>query len=193
MRRPLAAVAVVLAVAATATACNDNTKPADPAATGKGPAAQAPSAPAQGQGDGKSGAVGGKVTVKGNKPGEQLDVTLKNWADPAKSDNKYTPPKPGKKYVAAEFEIVNTGTAPYADSPQNSASVIDAQGQKTNASTLASVAEGASLGADLKLAAGQKATGWIVFTVPENDTVKTVQFAMNSGLASQPGQWAVKK
>ncbi|MGW1194725.1 DUF4352 domain-containing protein [Streptomyces sp. NPDC002536] len=197
MRRPLAAAAVVLAIAASATACDDNTKPADD----KGAGSQAPSNPAQGAGGtaqdqgkgGQSGALGVKKTIKGTKSGEQLDVTLKNWVDPAKSDNKYTPPKPGKKYVAAQFEIVNTGTAPYADSPTNSSRVIDAQNERYNASVLSSIAEGPSLAADLKLATGQKTEGWVVFSVPEKTTVASVEFSMDSGLSKDAAQWTLKK
>ncbi|MET9816674.1 hypothetical protein [Streptomyces sp. NPDC006355] len=41
----------------------------------------------------------------------------------------------------------------------------------------------------VRLKPGAKALGWIVFEVPKNSKVATVQFAKDSGFAEQTGEW----
>ncbi|MFF7725189.1 DUF4352 domain-containing protein [Streptomyces sp. NPDC008001] len=209
MRRKLATAAVVIALAATATACNgDGTDPAADASApaGKSPAPKQPD-PAQGQGStgqggdkgqgngdkgGDAHAMGGKLTLKGKKAGEQLDVTLKTLADPAHSDNKYLQPSAGKRWVAAQFELVNTGTAAYSDSPSSGTKVIDEQGQAFT-QTMGSVTEGPKFPVTVNLAPGAKALGWVTFAVPENSKPAKVQFTLDGGFANETGEWTLKK
>ncbi|WP_367135456.1 MULTISPECIES: DUF4352 domain-containing protein [Streptomyces] len=212
MRRQLLTAAAVIVLAATATACNgDGTDPAADAgaSAGKSPAAQG----AGGQGGGQdkdkgqdkgqgqdkdkgqggdAHAVGGKLTLKGKKAGEQLDVTLKGFADPAHSDNKYLQPAAGKRWVAAQFELVNTGTVAYSDSPSSGAKVIDGQGQAFT-QTMGGVTEGPKFPVTVNLAQGAKSLGWIVFSVPENSKPAKVQFTMDGGFANETGEWTLKK
>ncbi|MEV4505087.1 DUF4352 domain-containing protein [Streptomyces klenkii] len=202
MRRQLLTAAAVIVLAATATACNgDGTDPAADASAsaGKSPAAQQPNPADQGnggqdkgKGGGDSHAVGGKLTLKGKKAGEQLDVTLKAFADPAHSDNKYLQPAAGKRWVAAQFELVNTGTADYSDSPSSGAKVIDGQGQAFT-QTMGGVTEGPKFPVTVNLAKGAKALGWVVFSVPENSKPAKVQFTLDGGFANETGEWTLKK
>ncbi|MGK5730433.1 DUF4352 domain-containing protein [Streptomyces sp. URMC 124] len=211
MRRQLITAAAVIVLAATATACNgDGTDPAaDPGASADKSPAPAQSNPAadkgnggqdkgqgggqdKGQGQGGAHAVGGKLTLKGKKPGEQLDVTLKGFADPAHSDNKYMKPAAGKRWVAAQFELVNTGTAAYSDSPSSGAKVVDEQGQAFTQS-MGSVTEGPKFPVTVNIAQGGKALGWVVFSVPENSKPSKVQFTLDGGFANETGEWTLKK
>ncbi|MFI9722539.1 DUF4352 domain-containing protein [Streptomyces sp. NPDC052396] len=192
MRRQLAATTAIVALAFTATACNDNnkddaSKPAQSASADKSPATgQSSAAPEQGKGDGHS--VGGSLTLKGNKPGEQLSVTLKNFADPAKASNKFLTPTAGKRWVAAQFELVNTGTAAYSDSPALGAKLIDTQGQSFTFS-MAEIAEGPTFPGSVKLGVGDKSEGWVVFSVPENTKPAKVQYTPDSGFAKDTAEW----
>ncbi|MCF3101309.1 DUF4352 domain-containing protein [Streptomyces roseoverticillatus] len=207
MRRQLLTAAAVIVLAATATACNgDGTDPAADASASadKSPAAQKPNPADQGTGGqgggqdkdkgqgGDAHAVGGKLTLKGKKAGEQLDVTLKGFADPAHSDNKYLQPAAGKHWVAAQFELVNTGTVAYSDSPSSGAKVIDTQGQAFT-QTMGGVTEGPKFPVTVNLAQGAKSLGWIVFSVPDSSKPAKVQFTLDGGFANETGEWTLNK
>lgn len=148
------------------------------------PSSAAPSAPT------KAATVGDTVTLKGTNDGEQLAVTLKKWVDPAESANEFSKPQDGKRYVSAQFELVNTGTAVYSDSPGNGAQVADDQGQQFH-STFAETKAGPEMSSSAKAAPGAKVLGWITFEVPKDSKISKVQFAMNSGFAPQTGEWTI--
>ncbi|QKW08264.1 DUF4352 domain-containing protein [Streptomyces sp. NA04227] len=135
-------------------------------------------------------AVGDTITVKGFENGEQLAVTVKKFLDPAKGADEFNQPQSGKKWVAAQFELKNTGTKVYADSPGNGAQVADVQGQRFDA-WFGEISAGPSMTSDANVPPGEKALGWIVFEIPTSSKITTVQFAMNSGFAQQTGQWKV--
>lgn len=138
----------------------------------------------------KAAKVGDTLTLKGIEDGEQLDVTLKKWLPDAKGADEFNVPTDGKKWVAAQFELVNTGSKVYADSPQNGAKTADAEGQRFD-SWFGDIAAGPAMSSDVSLPKGEKALGWIVFEVPKNSKIVSVQFAMNSGFSNQTGQWTV--
>ncbi|MBZ6477427.1 DUF4352 domain-containing protein [Streptomyces griseocarneus] len=198
MRRQLSTAAIVIAIAATATACNSDGVDAKPDNNASAAPSQAPKDPApapdKGGDKGDKGgdlAVGGTAKLKA-KNGAQISVTLKNWTDPAKSNNKYMQPKAGKRWVAAQFEIVNTGQALYDDSPANGVKVIDDQGQNFTHS-IGETTAGPNMPASVKLKAGEKALGYVVVSVPENGKPKSVTFTPDSGYAQETGQWTVAK
>lgn len=139
----------------------------------------------------KTAAVGDTITLQGMEEGEQLDVTLKKWLPTAESADEYAGPQRGKKWVAAQFELTNTGSKVYADSPQNGVQVADAEGQRFN-SWFGEITAGPEMASDVSLPKGEKALGWIVFEVPKNSKMVTLQFAMNSGFSDETGQWSVK-
>ncbi|MEW1638640.1 DUF4352 domain-containing protein [Streptomyces sp. NPDC093801] len=150
------------------------------------PAEAAPSKPAPG----KAAAVGDTVTLKGNSNGEQLAVTIKKWADPAQPADDFMKPQDGKRWVAAQFELVNTGTAVYNDSPSNGTQVADAEGQQFQ-TTFAETTAGPAMTSAAKVSPGAKVLGWITYEVPKDSKIVKVQFAMNSGFASQTGEWTI--
>ena len=136
-------------------------------------------------------AVGDTLTLKGMEDGEQLDVTLKQWLPTAKGADEFNIPSDGKKWAAAQFELVNTGSKVYSDSPSNGAKAADSQGQRFDA-WFGEIAAGPAMSSDVSLPKGEKALGWIVFEVPKDSKIVTVQFGMNSGFSEQTGQWSVK-
>jgi hypothetical protein len=139
----------------------------------------------------KTAAVGDTLTLTGIEDGEQLDVTLKKWLPTAKPSTEFDIPQDGKRWAAAQFELVNTGSKVYADSPSNGAKAADSEGQRFN-SWFGEISAGPAMSSDVSLPKGEKALGWIVFEVPKNSKVVSVQFAMNSGFSNQTGQWTVK-
>ncbi|MEU7135661.1 DUF4352 domain-containing protein [Streptomyces sp. NPDC046261] len=196
MRRQLSTAAIVIALAATATACNSDGVDAKPdagasAAPSRAPKDPAPAPDKPGAGQGGDLAVGGTATLKA-KNGAQVAVTLKNWVDPATSDNKYMQPSAGKRWVAAQFEIANTRTVGYDDAPSNGVKVIDEQGQ-TFTRSMGRTTSGPNLPATVKLKTGEKALGYVVVSVPEGSKPKAVTFTPDSGFAKDSGRWVVAK
>ncbi|MEU0199619.1 MULTISPECIES: DUF4352 domain-containing protein [unclassified Streptomyces] len=132
--------------------------------------------------------TGDTLDLKGMENGSKLDVTVVKVVDNAKSSDDFTAPESGNRWLAVQFQLVNTGTKAYTDSPQNGAQVADDQGQQFQ-TTFAEVTAGPSMSSAVRLKPGAKALGWIVFEVPKTSKVATVQFAMDSGFAEQTGEW----
>jgi len=139
----------------------------------------------------QAAAVGDTLTLKGIEDGEQLDVTLKKWLPTAKPATEFDIPQDGKRWAAAQLELVNTGSKVYADSPSNGAKAADSEGQRFDA-WFGEIAAGPAMSSDVNLPKGEKALGWIVFEVPKDSKIVSVQFGMNSGFSDQTGQWSVK-
>lgn len=173
------------------TACNDTdtiTTKADkkataaPAKTSEAASEEPTEAPQ------KDASVGDTITLKGYEDSEQLDVTIVKVVDNAKPADEFFSPEDGHRWLGVQFQLVNTGSAAYNDSPTNGAQVADSDGQQFQP-TFADITAGPSMPGSLKLAPGAKGLGWVVFEVPKTSKVTTVQFAMNSGFAEQTGQW----
>ncbi|MFB6614665.1 DUF4352 domain-containing protein [Streptomyces sp. NPDC056367] len=135
--------------------------------TGTSSSAPAPSAPS------KAATVGDTVTLKGNGDGEQLAVTIKKWVDPAEAAEDFMKPDAGKRWVAAQFELVNTGTAVYSDSPSNGTQVADDQGQQFH-STFGEITAGPAMTSSAKVSLGSKVLGWITYEVPKDSKITKV-------------------
>lgn len=200
MRYRIAAIAAVVAIAGTLSACDDgdnvSTQPQKtPAAeqtetrTKEPAASRSPNAT-----PGKSAAaVGDTISLHGIDDGSRLDVTILKWADPVEATDSFLGPEAGKRWIAGQFQITNTGKATYTDSPSNGAQVVDGKGQHFAATISGGITNGPEMTAALKLPPGDKVLGWIVFEVPEaTSKISKVQFAMDSGFADETGQWTVK-
>ncbi|MFE2294767.1 DUF4352 domain-containing protein [Streptomyces sp. NPDC059452] len=190
MRRTIIAAIAAAGLLLTATGCTDDEITTEPTKTG---AAEKPKnaepTEEEAQESSKAAKVGDTIALKGNE-GEKVDAVLKKWVDNAKSADEFFSPADGKRWVAAQFELTNTGKKPYVDSPSNGAQVADADGQRFPA-TFADVADGPSMTSDANVPPGEKVLGWIVFEVPKASKVVSVQFALSSGFANQTGQWNV--
>ncbi|WP_413797101.1 DUF4352 domain-containing protein [Streptomyces iranensis] len=138
----------------------------------------------------KAARIGDTITLSGQDDGEKLDVTMEKWLDPAKSADEFTTPAAGKRWVAVQIQLTNTGTTTYSDSPSNCVQAADTDGQRFD-STFGDITAGPQMTSDLKLPAGDKALGWVVIEVPKASKVATLQFTMNSGFADQTGQWKI--
>lgn len=138
----------------------------------------------------RTAGVGDTLALKGTG-GERLDVTLKKWLPTAKGADEFNVPSAGKRWAAAQFELVNTGSKVYADSPSNGAKAADSEGQRFDA-WFGDIAAGPAMSSDLSLPKGEKALGWIVFEVPKDSEIVSLQFTMNSGFSDQTGQWSVR-
>jgi hypothetical protein len=135
--------------------------------------------------------VGQAVTIKGNDDGSRLKVTAKRVVD-TRSTDEFSKPDQGKRLVAVQFVLKNTGTATYDDAPSNGATVIDQAGRQYEADAFfSSVAAGQQFPTAMKLAPGNRALGYLVFQVPAKAKVAQVQFSMDSGFG-ETAQWDLR-
>jgi hypothetical protein len=132
--------------------------------------------------------LGDTIALKGTETGEAADVTAVKVADNTEGADEFTKPGDGKRFVAVQFRIKATGTKGYNDAPQNSAKLIDAQGQSYG-STVADTKAGPAFQVPATIAAGESALGFVTFEVPADAKLAEVQFALDSGFAQQSGQW----
>lgn len=191
LRALLGAAAAVLALLVASAGCGSPsvvTRPAtgSPSAGGSpgggSPAAPSGAAPAR---------VGDTVELRGSAPGARMAVTVTSVVDPADPANDFGSPSPGRKLVAVQFRLRNTGSATYSDAPSNGAEVIDEQGQGFNATVTSTVTSGQAFPAGVHLAPGDSALGFVVFELPVSSHPSRVQFTLDSGFADQTGQWTV--
>ncbi|WP_310964552.1 DUF4352 domain-containing protein [Nocardioides terrisoli] len=174
-RLALATAVAAIAIALSGCAATDVNTKADNAKGGKAASAR----------------VGQPVTVKGNDDGSKLQVTAKRVTNTSSSD-QFVKPDKGKRLVAVQFVLKNTGTAAYDDAPSNGAKVVDKAGQQYEADAFFDqVAAGQQLPTSVKLAPGNRALGYLVFQVPVRARIAQVQFSMDSGFG-QTAQWNVR-
>ncbi|RSS71763.1 DUF4352 domain-containing protein [Streptomyces sp. WAC06614] len=128
------------------------------------------------------------IPLRGNGPGERLDVTVTRTVDPAQPEGPADAPPAGERLVAVEFRLKNTGTADYKDSPQNGAHLIDSQGQRF-ASAPGATTAGTEFPAVVTLEPQATTSGFVTFAIPAQAEIAALQFAMNSGFADDVGQW----
>lgn len=132
--------------------------------------------------------VGDTISLTGMEDGSKLDVTAVKVADNAKSGDEFFAPEDGNRWIGVQFQLVNTGSKAYSDSPANGTKVADEQGQQFGP-TFADITAGPSMSSDVTLKPGAKALGWIVFELPKASKADIVQFTMDSGFADQTGEW----
>jgi len=165
--------------------------PAAPAALAAASAAPAaPAAPAAATPTSATAKVGDAITLTGNESGEQASVLVTKVVDPTASTDDFSTAAAGSRYVAVQFQITNTGTAVYSDSPSNGARVADPTGQQFDSSMVSTVSAGVTMPSMVKLMPGEKAMGYVVFEVPTGSPVSKIQFGMDSGFGTT-GEWTV--
>ncbi|MBY8879726.1 DUF4352 domain-containing protein [Actinacidiphila acidipaludis] len=165
-----------------ATRTPSSTTPQESASSGqKGPIASASPSPVP---------VGRTLSLTGIKAGEKLDVAVVKVVDPASGTELSSPP-PGKRLVAVQFRLHNTGSTTYTDSPDNGAKVVDTKGQGFDSAITDTTSAGPNFPATTTVSPGGKALGFIVFEVPAASKIALVQFALDSGFSTDVGQWKV--
>lgn len=147
------------------------------------PAAATPAPPEPG--------IGATLSLEGNTRGERLDVTVLKAVDPARTTNQIFAPEPGNRFVAVQFQLRNTGEAPYEDSPVNGAVLVDADGQRFDAALFAKTSAGPAFPASVSISPGDTARGFITFELPDAAKPVPVQSAMNSGFSDDVGEWTL--
>ena len=131
--------------------------------------------------------VGDTITLHGElEPGLEIATTVASVVDPAKGFFKA---EEGTRYVAVEVHLENTGSIDYGDAPTNGAVLIDESSHQYDTW----IGSGVELNLDglVRLAPGDERVGYIVFQVPRSETPASIQFTLESGFASETGEWSL--
>lgn len=137
-----------------------------------------------------SAKIGEAITLQGFDPGLKISVTVNQVVSPATPAQDFIKPKSGNRFVAVQVTLTNVGQAVYTDSPTNGAFLIDGD-QQQHRSTFGDVREGQSFGGTATINTGDARKGMIVYEVPEGAKLVKFQFALNSGMADQKGEWVI--
>ncbi|MFI5979671.1 DUF4352 domain-containing protein [Streptomyces sp. NPDC051555] len=143
---------------------------------------------AEAQGRLPAGPTGETISLRGNGPGELLDVTLVAVTDPATPRTADPARDPAQRLVSVEFRLVNTGTAAYTDAPRDGSYLLDLGGKRYSGVARATTA-GTEFPDGHSLAPGDRTTGSVTFELPRDARPSAVQFALNGGTADDIGQW----
>ncbi|MEV7440712.1 hypothetical protein AB0O22_06110 [Streptomyces sp. NPDC091204] len=139
------------------------------------------------------GGSGETISLAGNEPGQRLDVTLTQVVDPTSPAAEPTAEAdtdgPGR-LLAVRFRLENTGTAVYRDSPAPAAHLLDTTGQRFTGLDVPTTA-GPSFPDTVTLEPGGTTEGFVTFRLPEDARAAAVQFALNTGLGDDVGQWSL--
>jgi hypothetical protein len=131
--------------------------------------------------------IGSVIDLTGNDRGEKMAVKLVRFLRRVRGTD-FTSAGAGHRLVAAQFRLTDIGSAAYSDAPDNSAVAVDSAGQSYQ-SNLGSVADCQAFGGTENIAPGNSGLGCIVFTVPRHARITMIQFTLDSGFASDTGQW----
>lgn len=173
-----------LAIASALTGC---AAPATIATTSNKPAAgSAPKDAAK-----TAAKIGSTIDLTGDSNGEKMAVKLVKVMKHAHG-TEFSSAGHGKLFVAAQFRLTDIGSAAYSDAPDNSAVAVDSKGQSYQAA-IATVADCQSFGGSENIAPGNSGLGCVVFTVSKHAKITTIQFTLDSGMASDTGQWRASK
>jgi hypothetical protein len=133
--------------------------------------------------------IGDTISLHGElDPELEIAATVMSVLDPAEGAS-FLKAEKGSRYVAVEVRLQNTGTTDYGDAPTNGAVLIDANNHQYD--TWMSSGIEATLDGLVRIAPGDERVGFIVFQVPKNEAPGSFQFTLESGFASETGQWSL--
>ena len=133
--------------------------------------------------------IGDTISLHGElDPELEIAATVLSVLDPAEGASLLKAEE-GSRYVAVEVRLQNTGTIDYSDAPTNGAVLIDANGHQYD--TWISSGIQSTLDGLVRMAPGDERVGFVVFQVPKNETPASFQFTLESGFASETGQWSL--
>jgi hypothetical protein len=131
--------------------------------------------------------VGGSAVLRGQTPGERVEVTLVRVQDPAHPTGLFGP-DPGNRLVGVELRLRNAGSRRYRDAPSNGAVLVAESGTRIKASLIDEVEP--SLGT-ISIAPGASRTGFVSFEVPEGAPIAELLVRLDSGFGPETGAWLV--
>jgi Domain of unknown function (DUF4352) len=138
------------------------------------------------------GTAGQALTLYGFESGEKMSVTLTKVIPGAQPGDQFSAPGAGDQLYAVQFKLANTGSAAYDDAPSNGTKLVDSAGKSYSPTFMVDSVTGCPMFAAVEqIAAGGAHEGCLAFQIPATAKITEVRFTLDSGLASQTGQWTV--
>lgn len=138
------------------------------------------------------GTAGQALTLYGFQSGEKMSVTLTKVIPAARPGDQFSAPGAGDQLYAVQFRLANTGSVAYNDSPSNGTKIVDSAGKSYSPTFIVDSVSGCPMFAAVEqIAAGGSQQGCLGFQIPATAKITAVRFTLDSGLASQTGQWSV--
>jgi hypothetical protein len=125
------------------------------------------------------GKLGDTFALQGLDPRATANVACVKLLDPAHASLGYFEAGPGKRLVAARFELTSNGTQPYSGAGYAEARVFDSAG-KFYGGVPSEIKEGETLSDTMNLQPGEKTSGWVVFKVPQDAKIASVRYQMDN-------------
>jgi hypothetical protein len=136
----------------------------------------------------KSASKGSVLSFK-DENGNPYKVQAIQVIDPAQGADQYTTPNAGDRFVAVVFKITDTGSNQISDDANSNASIIASNDQSYTAD-FDNVSECTNFNdGEYQLAKDQSVTGCVVFQVPTDLKVTTVEWS--PGFDENFGEWKV--
>jgi len=135
--------------------------------------------------------LGTPVTLK-DQQGNTMDVTATQVFDNATGVDSFETPAVGKRFIAVQFNIKDTGSGTIDQSADSDVTLQDSSSQsyETDFSDV-NECQGFPSGA-IKLGPGQSALGCAVFQIPATASAASVKFSPDFGLADNSATWTIK-
>jgi hypothetical protein len=120
----------------------------------------------------------------------KADVTLIAVTDPAHGADQFTNPDSGKRFVATQVKVANTGGGTLHDNANNGVTVVGSDNQ-TYTADFASLAGCTNFNSgSYTLAPAETTTGCVAFQLPTGVTPSKVRFEL-LGFGGTTGEWLV--
>lgn len=134
--------------------------------------------------------VGDAIDLQGDDTSTQVEVTLVKVVDPDSSNDGFSEPPAGDRYVSLQFKILNRGSSTYQDDRLVEISATGSSGQSMQQDFLTSTSAGLQLPSSVNLTSGGTSLGYVTFDVPKGDFVAQVQYQVS--FLGNVDQWQVK-
>lgn len=131
-------------------------------------------------------ALGETITMTGTNIGVRLRVRATRVMDPAGADGR--PPRAGRRYVAVELQLANTGITVF-ESPLGDAELAVGAGRRVAPADGAGASCSNGLDAPLRLDVGDRTAGCLVFEVPAERQPTSLQLALEAEPVADGGTW----
>jgi hypothetical protein len=120
--------------------------------------------------------------------GSTATITLVRVIDPAQPSNQYETPDPGDRLIAAEFKIVNTGTA-FQPEPNLDATAFDSAAHSYS-TDYRDIAGCPSFANNVALYTGDTVDGCVAFRAPSGAQITKIEYTEQGGAGS--GTWVLQ-
>lgn len=139
---------------------------------------------------GGSASLGDAITLHGFEDDLAIRVKVVRVIDPARAE-EFFGPSSGKRFVAVELRMTNTGSAVYNDSPGNGAALIDNRDRQYT-ETLAESPSCPYIGPSVRIRPGDARAGCLLFEMPKRNKARAFQMTLESGFADETGEWSLR-